>query len=34
MGVGVTLKPASQSDMRGVAFVPKASLEVIYDEAV
>jgi len=33
-GASVTLIPASQSDMRGVAFVPRASLEVIYDEAV
>ena len=33
-GAAVKLIPASQSDMRGVDFVPKASLEVIYDEAV
>jgi chlorophyllide a reductase subunit X len=33
-GAAVKLIPASQSDMRGVAFVPKASLEVIYDKAV
>ena len=30
-GANVTLRPASQADMRGVAFVPKASLEVVYD---
>lgn len=30
-GGDVTLVPASQEDMRGVAFVPKKSLEVIYD---
>jgi len=33
-GAAVTLLPASQSDMRGTSYVPKASLEVIYDEAV
>jgi chlorophyllide a reductase subunit X len=33
-GGAVNLIPASQSDMRGVDFVPKASLEVVYDEAV
>ncbi len=31
-GAGVTLQPASQSDMRGVDYVEKASLEVIYDQ--
>ncbi len=30
-GGDVQLVPASQEDMRGVAFVPKKSLEVIYD---
>ena len=30
-GGGVTLKPASQADMRGVAYVTKPSLEVVYD---
>jgi chlorophyllide a reductase subunit X len=30
-GANVTLKPATQADMRGVDFVPKPSLEVIYD---
>jgi len=30
-GGNFTLKPATQADMRGVDFVPKASLEVIYD---
>ncbi|WP_171981978.1 chlorophyllide a reductase iron protein subunit X [Brevundimonas sp. LM2] len=33
-GAAVKLIPASQSDMRGASYVPKASLEVIYDEAV
>jgi chlorophyllide a reductase subunit X len=33
-GGAVSLIPASQSDMRGVDFVPRASLEVVYDEAV
>ena len=33
-GGAVSLVPATQSDMRGASFVPKASLEVIYDEAV
>jgi len=33
-GGAVSLIPATQSDMRGVDFVPRASLEVIYDEAV
>ncbi len=33
-GAAVKLIPASQSDMRGSTFVPKASLEVVYDEAV
>ena len=32
-GRDVELKPATAADMRGVAFTPKASLEVIYDEA-
>jgi chlorophyllide a reductase subunit X len=31
-GGNVTLLPASQSDMRGGAFVQKASLEVVYDD--
>ena len=31
-GGNFTLRPATQADMRGAAFVPKASLEVIYDE--
>jgi 3,8-divinyl chlorophyllide a/chlorophyllide a reductase subunit X len=30
-GGNFTLRPATQADMRGAAFVPKASLEVIYD---
>jgi len=30
-GGAVTLKPATQADMRGVDYVPKPSLEVIYD---
>jgi 3,8-divinyl chlorophyllide a/chlorophyllide a reductase subunit X len=34
VGGEVRLVPASQSDMRGASYVPKASLEVIYDEAV
>ncbi|WP_197272342.1 chlorophyllide a reductase iron protein subunit X [Brevundimonas sp. AAP58] len=34
VGGEVRLMPASQSDMRGASYVPKASLEVIYDEAV
>ena len=33
-GGAVSLIPATQSDMRGASYVPKASLEVIYDEAV
>jgi chlorophyllide a reductase subunit X len=33
-GGAVNLIPASQSDMRGASYVPKASLEVVYDEAV
>jgi chlorophyllide a reductase subunit X len=33
-GGAVSLVPATQSDMRGVDFVPRASLEVVYDEAV
>ncbi len=33
-GGAVQLVPASQSDMRGASYVPKQSLEVIYDEAV
>ncbi len=32
VGGGVTLLPASQEDMRGAAFVPAKSLEIIYDE--
>ena len=31
-GRDFTLRPATQADMRGVAFVTKPSLEVIYDE--
>ncbi|MEQ7155517.1 chlorophyllide a reductase iron protein subunit X [Brevundimonas aurifodinae] len=34
VGGEVRLVPASQSDMRGASYVPKQSLEVIYDEAV
>ncbi|MCA3700936.1 chlorophyllide a reductase iron protein subunit X [Brevundimonas sp.] len=34
VGGEIQLVPASQSDMRGASYVPKASLEVIYDEAV
>ncbi len=30
-GADYTLSPATQGDMRGKAFVPKASLEVVYD---
>ena len=30
-GADYTLKPASQADMRGVAYVAKPSLEVVYD---
>ena len=30
-GGGVVLKPATQADMRGAAWAPKRSLEVIYD---
>jgi len=30
-GANITLMPATQFDMRGGSFVPKASLEVIYD---
>jgi len=33
-GAGVTLVPATQADVRGVSFVPKKTLEVVYDEAV
>jgi chlorophyllide a reductase subunit X len=33
-GAGVTLVPATQADVRGSSFVPKASLEVVYDQAV
>ncbi|QZH75051.1 MAG: chlorophyllide a reductase iron protein subunit X [Erythrobacter sp.] len=32
-GGNVTLRPATQADMRGGTFEPKPSLEVIYDEA-
>jgi chlorophyllide a reductase subunit X len=32
-GGNVTLQPASQADMRGAAWVPKPSLEVVYDPA-
>jgi chlorophyllide a reductase subunit X len=31
VGRGVVLQPASQEDMRGVAYVAKPSLEVVYD---
>ena len=31
VGGDYTLKPATQADMRGADFVPKASLEVVYD---
>ena len=31
-GGGVTLEPATAADMRGKDFMPKASLEVVYDE--
>jgi chlorophyllide a reductase subunit X len=31
-GGNFTLKPASQADMRGVAYVEKRSLEVVYDQ--
>jgi 3,8-divinyl chlorophyllide a/chlorophyllide a reductase subunit X len=34
VGREVRLVPATQSDMRGASYVPKQSLEVIYDEAV
>jgi chlorophyllide a reductase subunit X len=30
-GADYSLKPATQADMRGAAFVPKPSLEIIYD---
>ena len=30
-GADYSLKPASQADMRGVEFVAKPSLEVVYD---
>jgi chlorophyllide a reductase subunit X len=30
-GGNVTLRPASQADMRGGAYAPKPSLEVVYD---
>ena len=30
-GGDVTLRPASQADMRGAAYLPKVSLEVVYD---
>ena len=33
-GAGVTLIPATQADVRGVSFVAKKTLEVVYDEAV
>jgi chlorophyllide a reductase subunit X len=33
-GAGVTLTPATQADVRGVSFVAKKTLEVVYDEAV
>ena len=32
-GADFTLRPATQADMRGSAFVPKPSLEVVYDAA-
>jgi chlorophyllide a reductase subunit X len=31
VGGGVTLKPASQADLRGATWAPKPSLEVVYD---
>jgi chlorophyllide a reductase subunit X len=31
-GAGFVLEPATQADMRGVDYAPKASLEVVYDE--
>ena len=31
-GAKVELSPASQADMRGASFAPRASLEVVYDE--
>jgi chlorophyllide a reductase subunit X len=30
-GADYSLKPASQADMRGVAYVPKPTLEIVYD---
>ena len=30
-GANVTLRPATQADMRGASYEPKASLEVVYD---
>lgn len=33
VGGDVVLRPATQADMRGAAFVQKPSLEVVYDEA-
>ena len=32
-GEGVVLEPATDEDMRGSKLEPKASLEVIYDDA-
>ncbi|MFN3613988.1 MAG: chlorophyllide a reductase iron protein subunit X [Rubrimonas sp.] len=32
VGAGVTLVPATEADMRGAAWAPKPSLEVVYDE--
>ncbi len=31
-GGDVTLRPASQADMRGASYAPKPSLEIVYDE--
>ena len=33
VGGDIVLRPATQADMRGAAFVQKPSLEVVYDEA-
>jgi chlorophyllide a reductase subunit X len=32
VGAGVTLVPATEADMRGAAWAPKPSLEIVYDE--
>jgi 3,8-divinyl chlorophyllide a/chlorophyllide a reductase subunit X len=34
VGGGVTLKPASQADLRGASYAPRPSLEIVYDAAV